>query len=137
MLQKFKNAITKCKNQYHCYLKRKKLKNKDFCIISNNCWAGFVYQKFGIKYNTPTIGLFIYEKDYVKFYSNLKYYLSLPLEFIEIKDSRYYKKATNNGEKEINYPIAKLDDIEIFLCTINLKLKPSKNGNVEKKNQLQ
>lgn len=114
MLQKFKNAITKIKNAYHCYLERKKLKNKDFCIISNNCWGGFIYQNFGLKYNTPTIGLFIYEKDYVKFCSDLKYYLSLPLEFIEIENSKYYAKATNDGKNKITYPVAKLGDIEIF-----------------------
>ena len=114
MIQKFKNAITKIKNKYRCYLARKKLNRTDFCIISNNCWGGFIYQKFGIKYNTPTIGLFIYEKDYVKFCANLKHYLSLPLEFINIKESKYCEKATKNGTQTINYPIAKLDDIEIF-----------------------
>lgn len=114
MLQKIKNAIIKIKTKYRCFLERRKLNNKNFCIISNNCWGGFIYQKFGIKYNTPTIGLFIYEKDYVKFCTNLKYYLSLPLKFIETKESKYFAKVTNNGLKEISYPIAKLDDIEVF-----------------------
>ena len=67
MIEKFKNAIIKAKNKYQCSLERKKLKHTDFCIISNNCWGGFIYQKFGIKYNTPTIGLFIYERYYIKF----------------------------------------------------------------------
>ncbi len=114
MIQKFKNAITKIKNKYRCYLERKKLNRTDFCIISNNCWGGFIYQKFGIKYNTPTIGLFIYEKDYVKFCANLKHYLSLPLKFIKVEQSKYYQKVTANGTKPITFPVAKLDDIEIF-----------------------
>ena len=114
MIKKFKNAIIKAKNKYNCYLERKKINRTDFCIISNNCWGGFIYQKFGIKYNTPTIGLFIYEKDYVKFCADLKYYLSLPLEFIKTEDSKYYEKATENGTKPITYPVAKLGDIEVF-----------------------
>lgn len=36
------------------------LKNKCFTIISNNCWGGFVYQKFNLQYRTPFVGLFIF-----------------------------------------------------------------------------
>ena len=113
MIRKFKNAITKIKNAYHCYLERKKLHNKNFCIISNNCWGGFIYQKFGLKYNTPTVGLFIHENDFVKFCANLEHYLSLPLEFIDPKASKNYEITSWGGTKPINFPIAKLDDIEI------------------------
>lgn len=83
-MRKIKNAITKMKNSYECYKRRKKIKYKDFSIISNNCWGGFVYQLFGLKYVTPTIGLFIVEKDYIKFCADLKGYLAKNLEFINI-----------------------------------------------------
>ena len=51
-------------------------------IISNNCWGGNVYQKFGLKYTSPTIGLFMIGEDYVKFCKNLRYYSTLNLKFI-------------------------------------------------------
>ena len=37
-----------------------------FTIISNNCWAGLVYQHFGLPYNTPTAGLFFFAQDYLE-----------------------------------------------------------------------
>ncbi len=106
---KLKNAYIKLKNKYICYKRRKKLNHTDFTIISNNCWGGFIYQMFGLKYNTPTIGLFIMERDYVKFLANLKYYCSIELKFILPEHSKYYKKIG-----DVNYPIGKLNDIEVF-----------------------
>lgn len=114
MFKKFRNAKIKLTNKIKCFLRRLKINNKDFSIISNNCWGGFIYQHFGLEYTTPTIGLFIYENDYVKFCKDLKYYLSLELEFIEVTQSKYYDKVTENQTKEITYPIAKLGDIEVF-----------------------
>lgn len=114
MFKKIRNAKIKLTNKIKCFLRRLKIKNKDFSIISNNCWGGFIYQYFGLEYTTPTIGLFIYEKDYVKFCADLKHYLSLELEFIDVEHSKYYNKVTENHTKEITYPIARLDDIEVF-----------------------
>ena len=113
-MSKLNNAFIKLKHKYECFQHRRKLKNKDFSIISNNCWGGFVYQHFGLKYTTPTIGLFIMENDYVKFCSKLKYYLSLELIFIKIEESKYYEQLTEEGKKDISYPIARLDDVEVF-----------------------
>lgn len=121
MTKKIKNLFIKLNRKYVCFKKRRKLKYKDFSILSNNCWGGFIYQEFDFPYTSPTIGLFIYEKDYVKFLSNIKYYCSLPLEFIDLKDSRYYNKVTENGTKEITYPIARLDDVEIFFMHYHSK----------------
>ncbi len=114
IIQKIKNAKTKIKNSYECYCRRKKLRHADFSIISNNCWGGFIYQMFGLEYTSPTIGLFIMEKDYVRFLGDLKHYLSLPLEFIDITESKYYDALTNSGAENISYPIARLDDVEVF-----------------------
>ncbi len=51
------------------------LNNKDFTIISNNCWGGYIYDRYGLKYMTPTIGGIFFPDDYIKFISNLDYYL--------------------------------------------------------------
>lgn len=71
LVQKFKNAVIKFNNNVECYKNRRKLKNTEFTIISNNCWGGFIYQKYGLKYQSPTIGLFFMGKDYIKFCSNV------------------------------------------------------------------
>ena len=67
-----KNFVIKIRAPF----KRIGLKNKDYSIISNNCWGGVVSRDRGIKYNSPTCGLFFYAKDYLKFLSNLDYYLN-------------------------------------------------------------
>lgn len=112
---KIKNAFIKIQIKYRQWRRRRKLKYTDFTIISNNCWAGTaVYQPFGLKYNTPTVGLFIMDEDYMRMLENLDYYLSQNLRFIAPKDSKYYDKISNNGKKEVTYPIALLgDDVEI------------------------
>ncbi len=114
-MSKIKNAFIKLRIVIKQWSERHKLKFTDFTIISNNCWAGTaVYQPFGLKYNTPTVGLFIMDEDYMRMLENLDYYLSLDLRFIAPKDSKYYNKISNNGKRGVTYPIALLgDDVEI------------------------
>ncbi len=110
LMQKFKNLITKINNQVECYKNRQQLKSTGFTIISNNCWGGNIYQKFGLKYTTPTIGLFILGHDFVKFCSDLEGYLKKELEFIRWEESSYYYELKNNAP----YPVARLGDVEIY-----------------------
>ena len=91
------------RNKYY----RMMLKNKDFTIISNNCWGGFIYQIFKLPYNTPTVGLFLFAEDYVEFCKNIKYYLSKQIIFIDKNSSKYKEHISKN------YPIGRIDDIEI------------------------
>ena len=81
-----------------------RLKNKDFVIISRNCWGGQIYQWLKLPYNTPFVGLFIYTPCYIKILKNFDHYMSLELGFIE--ESKYSKYPTN-------YPIGLLGDAEI------------------------
>lgn len=112
---KIRNAITKLKTAVRQWRERRKLKYTDFTIISNNCWAATsIYQPFGLKYNTPTVGLFIMDEDYIRMLENLEYYLSSSLKFITPSESKYYTKISDNGSKEVTYPIALLGgDVEI------------------------
>lgn len=91
-------------------MRRKKINCEDFTIISNNCWGGMIYQSYGLQYNTPTIGLFFMAEDYIKFVYNIKEYLSHELVFIDCKESKRYKYT----QQVLNYPVAKLGDIEIY-----------------------
>ena len=75
LVGKFKNAIIKFNNYVECYKNRKKLKNNIFTIILLIIVGGRIYQKFGIKYYSPTIGLFILGHDFVKFCSDFENYL--------------------------------------------------------------
>ena len=52
---------------------------KNFTIFSDNCWGGRVYDKFGIKYLTPTIGLSLSNFDFIKFLNNYDNYCKYDL----------------------------------------------------------
>lgn len=62
---------------------RVRLKNKDFSILSNNCWGGVIYDKYALPYRTPTIGLWIPPDDYIKFLRNLEYYCGQEMKQIK------------------------------------------------------
>lgn len=90
--------------------RRLKLKSKDFSIISNNCWGSFVYQKYGLQYTSPTVGLYILGHDFVKLCSKWQWYMEQKLEFIPWEEASYYYAIKDNA----TYPVAKLGDIEIY-----------------------
>lgn len=46
---------------------RKKLRNTDCTIISDNCLAGMLYHDYGMRFNSPTINTFIHAYDYNRF----------------------------------------------------------------------
>lgn len=93
-------------------IRRIGLKNKDFTIISNNCWGGMVYDKFGLQYKTPTIGLIIPSEDYLRFCQNLGHYLSVDASLMTKKEilakDDFIKKASQT------YSIGKVDDVTII-----------------------
>jgi uncharacterized protein (DUF1919 family) len=97
-------------DEYFSFFARLRLKNKSFTIISNNCVGGGIYHKLGIPYSSPTVGLFFFSEDYIRFLEHFEYYIKQPLQF---KESSIYKEA-NELKKIIPYPIATLgDDVEI------------------------
>lgn len=97
---------------------RSKLNNSDFSIICSNCIGGIIYNRLGLKFLSPTINLWMWQYDYLKFILNLKYYISLDLEFIE---------------SEYNHPVAKLDDITIYFNHYKSKEEAYKAWNRRKK----
>lgn len=93
-------------DKYFSWYARTKLKNLDFSIISNNCIAGGIYHKFGLQYATPTVGMFFFAQDYIKFLENFDTYIKLPLKF---KDTSNYPEG-NQIRKNKSYPIGVLND---------------------------
>lgn len=79
---------------------RKRLNNTGFSVISSNCNGAFILHDLGQRFNSPTVNLFLYPKDFIRFVENLKYYMSLKLEFVK--------------EKDVTYPVGRLEDIKIY-----------------------
>lgn len=78
------------------------IKQEGLSILSRNCWAGICYHYLALEFQSPTINMFFSGSDFNKLIANLDYYLSLSIEFVEMRYGRIMKK---------NYPIGKLDDI--------------------------
>lgn len=93
-------------------IRAKELKIRDFSIISNNCWGGFIYQSYNMLYRTPTIGMFIMPEDYLLLVRDLRGYLVSELSFIHSSDSRYSSRLSDISSFG-KYPIGKLNDIEL------------------------
>ena len=80
--------------------KRKKLKNKDFSLISSNCNGAFILHDLGLQFRSPFVNLWLTPKDFIKLLGNLEYYMEMPLAFIH--------------EEAIEYPVGLLKDVKIY-----------------------
>jgi len=93
------------------YVGRELLKIGNITIISNNCIGGFLYQKYGMKYYSPTIGLQFTQEDFVKLCKNFEQYMKE--ELMESKD-KMEEDFIKLGGSEVNFPVGKLGDIYIY-----------------------
>lgn len=105
--------VLKIKRKFFASYRRKKLINTDFTIISNNCWGGMIYESYNLPKESPTVGMFFFAKDYIKFVSNLKQYLDCEIRFINPNESKWKKEASKD-KRFGTYPIGILKDVEIF-----------------------
>lgn len=91
--------------------RNKKLLIKDFTIISNNCYAGLIYQHLDLPYQSPTVGLYFFADEYIKFLKNFNEYIHMDLKFIDVKSSKYYEELCRLHQE--NKIIGVLGDVEI------------------------
>ena len=112
--------VLRLKFRNHVYLpatrahRRRQLRVDDFTIISNNCWGGTVYESYGMKKLSPTVGMFIMPEDYLKLAADLPGYLAQPLTFIDPEQSRW-RDALRGRKNWGTYPVARLGDIELHM----------------------
>lgn len=99
-------------------LHSRQLLNKEFTIISNNCWGGVVYEYYNVEKQSPTVGVFFVSEDYVKFCGNLRHYIDSELTFIDPIESHHYEFMKNYSSFG-SYPVGRLDDIEIMFLHYN------------------
>lgn len=88
-------------------------------IISSNCFAGRIMQDLHYEYNSPTLGLYFFTDDYIKFLKNLKYNL-LEATLTFTNESKYPIGNERRNKWLFKYPIGLLDDeIEIHFLHYN------------------
>ncbi|MDO5859583.1 DUF1919 domain-containing protein [Methanobrevibacter sp.] len=80
-------------------------------VICNNHWGGLLFNRLGLRYNSPFVNTKISSEDFIRLAQNFDHYMSQEL------------KQVKSEEK---YPIAKLDDILINFDTYD-SFKDAKN----------
>lgn len=86
----------------------------DFTIISNNCWGGMVYESYGLKKMSPTVGMFIMPGDFVRLCADLPGHLAQPLEFIEPWESKW-ADALRANDNWGTYLIGRVGEAELHM----------------------
>lgn len=109
---------------------KRSVKSRDFTVISNNCWAGKVYQYLDMPYLSPTAGLYFFAPDYIKFVSDLYRYLNTSLRFIKPEESKYYEEIKRRNQTD--KPIGILDDVEIVFLHYKTKEEAEEKWNRRK-----
>ena len=104
---------------------------ENITIISNNCWGGHVYRYFGLSYTSPTVGMFFFTEEYIRFLKHLDHYLSLELKFIPIEQSRYSEELKQRNH--LTCPIGVLDDVEIVFLHYHSEDEAREKWNRRKK----
>jgi uncharacterized protein (DUF1919 family) len=69
------------RRQFAAQLMRRRVTNRDFTIISNDCWGGMAYEELGMRYDTPFVGLFLVLEDYMRLLRRLQFYCESKIEF--------------------------------------------------------
>lgn len=90
---------------YFNFKKYIRLKQEGLSILSRNCWAGICYHYLALEFQSPTINMLFAPSDFNKLISNLDYYLSLPIKFVGMRYDENLQR---------DYPVGKLDDINLF-----------------------
>lgn len=80
-------------------INRRRLKNHNFTILSNNCVGALISHDLGERFLTPTVNLFLGTEDFVKFVENLDYYLGL--------------EVVESPKVNVPYPVGLLGDLEL------------------------
>jgi len=101
------------------WIRRLFLKRTDFTIIANNCWGGKVYQYFHLPYTSPTVGLYFFADDYIRFLSDLKHYMDCELTFMDINESRHRERLLEMHPEGVL--TGRLDDVEIVFLHYHSK----------------
>lgn len=83
MVVKMRRFISKVYRKIQRSILRKRLSNHNFTILAPTCIAGVIYHELGEQFMSPTINLWMYDKDFLKFVHNLKEYLNYELRFVQ------------------------------------------------------
>lgn len=87
----------------HIIIPRNRAKAKsigEVTLLCNNCLGGVIFHELNLKFLSPTINLWMYPSDFIKYCCKLPYYSNCQLVFVDIY--RYFPNFQGNpGSGEI------------------------------------
>lgn len=114
-----KNLASNFLKRKRNYMRRSRLKNKNFTIISSECAGGVIYHDLGLRFDSPTINLWFKPDDYLAFLKDIKYYLNTNI-------------LVEDKECNLEYPVGILGEkgkqIRLFFSTMTILRMLSRNG---------
>ena len=81
-----------------------RLRKSRLSILSRNCWGGFMYYRLGLPFLSPTINMFLSDRDFIKLIRDRQHYFSQELRLVD---------KGFNPTLEFEYPIFMLDDVKL------------------------
>ena len=72
---------------------RERLHSEPFTLLTNNCIGGVIYHDLGLRFDSPTINLYLKDRDFIEFVINLEFYRKAEL----IEDTSQHA--------EFNFPV--------------------------------
>lgn len=99
VMEKLRTLVSAVVNLLYELTLRYRLRNHDFSILCSNCAGGVISHRLGKEFRSPTVNLWMRQRDFLKMAADLKTYMSYELEFV---DSEY------------DYPVARLHDVLIY-----------------------
>lgn len=97
----YKKAVWDRLQQRRMEEARGRLKNRDFTIIASNCVAGVMYHLLGLRFDSPTINIWMDKKEFCRFASDLPWYMSQELRFYDKPDRNCPCAYIGEGDREI------------------------------------
>lgn len=98
------DVLRQLRNEYRNIMflskQRKRLVNKDICLIASNCNGAMILHDLGLQFKSPFVNLWLRPKDFIKLLSSLREYMGYDLKF--------------TTEEGIEYPVGLLKDIKIY-----------------------
>lgn len=90
------------KRKYEQYVESVRERSRDlppFTLLTSDCMAGLIYHTMGRQFLSPTINMSIRDADYLKLLTDLDYYFTREIDFIE--SDTYPIGYIGEGEKRI------------------------------------
>lgn len=80
---------------------RERLHSEPFTLLTNNCIGGVIYHDLGLRFDSPTINLYLKDGDFIEYVINLEFY----------KKAELIEDTTQHGEFKFPVGILKGDSI--------------------------